>query len=211
MIVLISIWMFILGLLVGRGTAPVRFDMEKIQAELTALKNTAIQKEMHRYRIRPEAEQKTQLDFYNDLKAPADQVPLHIPEPKPPQLSVEIEDLPARKAALPPPARHKISLKKSTREGQAAPPAPKPEAAAAAPQNARYTIQVASLKDKAEAQKIVVQLKKKGYPAYRALGKIPGKGVWFRVRVGGYASKTDALDTLRRLKQNNFNAIVIRR
>ena len=84
LIVLISIWMFILGVLVGRGTAPVRFDMEKIQEELAALKDSALQKEMRRYRIHPEAPQKPQLDFYDVLKAPPDKVPLHMPTGKPP-------------------------------------------------------------------------------------------------------------------------------
>jgi cell division septation protein DedD len=211
MIVLISIWMFILGVMVGRGTAPVRFDMEKIQEELAALKNSAIQKEMQRYRIKPEEEKKPQLHFYNDLKAPADKVPLHIPKakpPEPPQERREQSEIPAQKPAeSPPPARHKVSLKKSTRD-HASPPK---KTVAAAPKNAKYTIQVASLKDKAEAQKMVAQLKKKGYPAYRALGKIPGKGVWYRVRVGGYPSKAEALPMLRRLKQQQFNAIVIRK
>ena len=34
----VSIWMFVLGIFVGRGTAPVKFDIEKLQKELVALK-----------------------------------------------------------------------------------------------------------------------------------------------------------------------------
>ena len=221
LIVLISIWMFILGVLVGRGTAPVRFDMEKIQEELAALKDSALQKEMRRYRIHPEEPQKPQLDFYDVLKAPPDKVPLHMPKggpPPPPQAAPQA--LPPQAPAEPPPdretasqSREKISLKKKTR---LAAPVPAARVAAspkkpAAPPNARYTIQVASLKDKAEAQKMVARLQKKGYPAYQVLGKIPGKGIWYRVRVGGYERRETAAATLRRLKQMKYNAIVIRK
>jgi cell division protein FtsN len=202
-----------LGLLVGRGTAPVQFDMEKIQEELADLKKSAIQKEMRRYRIHPQEEVKPQLDFYDALKVPADKAPLQIPKPKPPQRKTprkiaKKEAPPPSPSAAPTPAKEKTSLKKSSR-GVAA-PRPKKNRATA-PKNAKFTIQVASLKNKTEAQKIVAQLQKKGYPAYRALGKVPGKGIWYRVRVGGYQTKTEAVATLRRLKRSKFNGIVIRK
>ena len=38
LIFFVSIWMFILGVFVGRGTAPVQFDIEELQKELAALK-----------------------------------------------------------------------------------------------------------------------------------------------------------------------------
>jgi len=41
----ISAWMFVLGVLVGRGTAPVQFDIEALQKELIALKESIIKQE----------------------------------------------------------------------------------------------------------------------------------------------------------------------
>ena len=183
------------------------------------MKDSALQEEMRRYRIHPEESQKPQLDFYDVLKAPPDKVPLHMPKgkpPAPPEATPQILP-PQAPAALPPEGeaasrtREKISLKKKTRSGAPSPAArvvPPPKKTAAAPR-AMYTIQVASLKEKNEAQKMVAQLKKKGYPAYQVLGKIPGKGIWYRVRVGGYDHKEDAAATLRQLKQHKYKAIVI--
>ncbi|MDP7417006.1 MAG: hypothetical protein QF888_03315, partial [Desulfobacterales bacterium] len=34
----VAAWMFFLGILVGRGTAPVKFNIEKLQKKLAALK-----------------------------------------------------------------------------------------------------------------------------------------------------------------------------
>jgi purine-cytosine permease-like protein len=48
---LVSLWMFVLGLLVGRGTAPVRFDIHKLQKELAGLKKATMDKTTQRYRI----------------------------------------------------------------------------------------------------------------------------------------------------------------
>ena len=62
-------WMFILGVLVGRGTAPVKFDIEKLQKELVALKEAVMKKELRRYKIDSNVkDNKTTLDFYNTLK-----------------------------------------------------------------------------------------------------------------------------------------------
>jgi len=45
LIIFVSAWMFVLGVLVGRDTVPVKFDIEKLQKELVALKEAVIRKE----------------------------------------------------------------------------------------------------------------------------------------------------------------------
>ena len=44
----ISAWMFALGILVGRGTAPVRFDIHQLQKELAELKKKTLKEELRR-------------------------------------------------------------------------------------------------------------------------------------------------------------------
>ena len=69
LIFFVSAWMFILGIIVGRGTAPVRFDIEKLKKELAALKETNIKQQEKRYKIHRDAgSDKTDLRFYEDLK-----------------------------------------------------------------------------------------------------------------------------------------------
>jgi cell division protein FtsN len=55
----------------------------------------------------------------------------------------------------------------------------------------------------------VVALKKKGFHAYRAIGKVPGKGIWYRVRVGEYKSRVSARYTLNKLKKAGLKPIVV--
>ncbi|HJV35651.1 SPOR domain-containing protein, partial [Geomonas sp.] len=85
----------------------------------------------------------------------------------------------------------------------AAAPAPAPEGApAAAPEAAkasekgasstRYTVQIASYRDKKEADAAQAKLAAKGVAAYLVESKVPDKGVWYRIRVGKHLSKAEA-------------------
>jgi cell division septation protein DedD len=74
-----------------------------------------------------------------------------------------------------------------------------------------FTIQVASVRDSRDADKLVNKLKKEGYPAYRSIGKIPGKGIWYRVRVGYFKNRTEAGFTLKRLKKEKIEAVIVQR
>jgi cell division septation protein DedD len=70
---------------------------------------------------------------------------------------------------------------------------------------------VSSLKDSGIADKLVSQLKKGGYPAYRSIGKVPGKGIWYRVRVGNFNNRFEAGPMLQRLKKEKIDAIIVQR
>lgn len=62
-------WMFVLGILVGRGTAPVQFDIKKLHEELASLKAAVIKKERLRFKIDSGAAgHRTDMDFYEGLK-----------------------------------------------------------------------------------------------------------------------------------------------
>ena len=64
-----SAWMFGLGIVVGRGTAPIRFDIEKLQKELALLRETGIMKELRKYKIGSGAgRHTTEMGFYETLK-----------------------------------------------------------------------------------------------------------------------------------------------
>jgi cell division protein FtsN len=68
---------------------------------------------------------------------------------------------------------------------------------------------VAALKAAKDADRLVAQLKKKGYPAYRTISKVQGKGIWFRVRVGKYNDRADARITLQKLKKAGMKPIIV--
>jgi DedD protein len=204
-------WMFVLGIFVGRETVPVRFDIEKLQNELAALKEKVVKKELDQYKIDSNADvTKTKMKFYETLKKTGreDRLNSHMVKQKKkafPEKSASLlkDNMPVHSAG---------STRKDTESGFKKPTQDTPVAVAKqAPAGKNVTIQVASLKVARDADKLVSKLKKEGYPAYRTIGKIPGKGVWFRVRVGYFKNRTEAGLMLKRLKKEKIEAVIVQR
>ena len=72
-----------------------------------------------------------------------------------------------------------------------------------------YTIQVAAFKSDRDADNLVAELKQKGFSAYRAIGKVPGKGIWYRVRIGEFNNKAEAGSTIAKLKTAGKKPILV--
>jgi cell division protein FtsN len=70
-------------------------------------------------------------------------------------------------------------------------------------------IQVASVQDIKAAEQMVAKLQAQGMQAYWVAGDVAGKGTWYRVRVGSFASKTEATEALNRLAQNNIKGMIL--
>ncbi len=68
------------------------------------------------------------------------------------------------------------------------------------PKKTVYTVQVASLKKKEDAQKMVTMLRKKGYPVYMVPAMVGGV-VYYRVRVGEYRSASEAMKIKEKLEK----------
>lgn len=190
----VAAWMFILGILVGRGTAPMQFDTQALQKELAALRDSMVKKERDAVEkaIRGEDE-KAALGFYEALKKDRADTRVQArmqsePRPRPSTPTphkTRAALMPKKKPAAVKPAARKASGKSS--------PAPA--------RKGKLTIQVAALKDAEAAQRIVANLKKDGYPAYLSRQVIAGKGLWFRVRVGRYTDDKQADRDMARLKR----------
>jgi DedD protein len=185
---LISGCMFTVGVLVGRGNAPVEFDIQKLQNEIAALKAKEKRAEAARYKIEP--------GFYEALKKPVETTP---PPPvktaakKPPEAPV----IKKKAAAKPAPddSRDRRAAEKAIRElGGSDKP---------------LTIQVSSLKDHALALRTEKALKAAGYNAYIITAMVPGKGVWHRVRLGAFADKKEAAPVLKQLKSEGRHPILM--
>lgn len=204
-------WMFVLGIFVGRETVPVRFDIEKLQNELAALKERVVKKELDQYKIDSNADAtKTKMKFYETLKKTGKEDSLNNPMLKQTKKSFPEKSASLSKDNMPAPGD--ASTRKDTKSGFKKPTQDTPAAVAKpAPAGKNVTIQVASLKEARDADKLVSQLKKEGYPAYRTIGKIPGKGVWFRVRVGYFKNRTEAGLMLKRLKKEKIEAVIVQR
>ncbi|MEA1949459.1 MAG: SPOR domain-containing protein [Thermodesulfobacteriota bacterium] len=193
-------WMFVLGIFVGRGTVPVRFDIEKLENELAALKEAVIKKEFDRYKLdSASADNKTQMEFYDALKNTGEEESLKedIPQNKP---------TPLPKKAVSKTKKTLVSKKTATTRKE------KPVISITpVKDNKNFTIQVAALKDLKVADNLVAKLKKRGYPAYRSIGKIPGKGIFYRIRIGYFKNRAEASVTFNRLKKEKIKSIIVQR
>ncbi len=62
-------WMFAVGVLVGRGTAPIKFDISELRRKLEIAREYIKEKEQGRPLEEPESiKDKTDLDFYEALR-----------------------------------------------------------------------------------------------------------------------------------------------
>jgi len=56
----------------------------------------------------------------------------------------------------------------------------------------RFLVQIASYRDKQEAEAVLAKLSAKGVAAYLVESKVKEKGVWYRLRVGRHLSRQEA-------------------
>ena len=214
---LLCAWMFVLGVLVGRDTAPIKFDLKELQQKLT---DSGQKEKAGNQGIAPGDPQavkdKTKLGFYERL--PGDQKNTTVPELK----KQPGDNQKAKPAIRQPAASKKPAPKAVAKKVQPQKPAPKTKEKEqkkvstagtkkpTAPTGAVYTVQAAAFKNAEDADQLVARLKQKGFPAYRALGKVPEKGIWFRIRIGKYNSRAEASQTLNKLKKLGFKPIIVK-
>jgi cell division septation protein DedD len=94
--------------------------------------------------------------------------------------AVRVDPAPAKKELPAPPAAMAVAP-------------PEPDELPAPPKNVgKYTVQLGALQSRAEALQLVTRSSVAGLRAYVAEAKLPGKGVWYRVRVGAFSDKVSA-------------------
>ena len=226
-------WLFFLGVIVGRGLVPLPFEPDDLEAELVAQRaeETAIaearlkqgaQEGLPEEPLRIQDLRKPQVDtqvreiprasipgpdglLLKKRRVPPKKRPL--PKVQPPSQSS------AKTAALEPfsPKAGKVAKAKDSSAKPAPPPTTDGVAAAVAGMKARFTLQVASVRDPAAAERIVRKLQQAGLPAYQTASS-PGKnGRWYRVRVGAYETRKAAEAALGKFKGSHYEPIVIQR
>lgn len=115
---------------------------------------------------------------------PAKPTPPPPPAPKPAP-TVAAAAAPAPPAA--PPAKPPAPEKPKQNEAQAASAVPP------ASSSGHFTLQISSFQDRAEADALVAKLGSGGYRPFVIMSDVPDKGTFFRVRLGDFPSRNDAL------------------
>jgi len=92
------------------------------------------------------------------------------------------------------------------RSGPSQLPKPAPTAPPVAPpvNRGNLTVQIGSFNDQAQANERAARLKSGGADARVVRADIPGKGTWYRVQVGGFASREEATSYGNQLKAKNL-------
>ena len=229
LVVFIAGWMFVLGILVGRGAAPLSLNTHPLGKELAERKAIMVQKEQATVEAQASGKggQKPELGFYEALKeakpetglkvkampgkskkAAAAQAPRPVPKkPQAPKPKAVVENRPPHKineSSKPEAAAEPETLAKL----QPLPPAA-PTESVPADAKSRFTIQVAAFKELAGAEHLVADLRRRGYPAYQIRAQLNDKAVWYRVRVGAFGNKTAAGGMLKKLNADGIKGMAV--
>ena len=195
-------WMFVLGILVGRGTAPVQFDIENLKKDIKEELKAAIEKEKEEKKGaesyttgQTSSDGKQNLEFYEDLKSTKDTTG-----------SIKMDKESINEVPLKEPEPVKVTEPVKVEEKIAVEPEPSLTENVSVPV---FTVQTSSGKDKKGVEKTVKTLINKGYPAYMTMSEIPGKGTWYRVRVGEFKDRKEAEKVLSRLSKDKIKGIIV--
>lgn len=172
---LLFVLVFSAGVRVGQNLA------KKPMLTLSALPGPVVKKKVEA--VRPEAK-----------KAPSPPVPLVDVQPKAPVVAAPSIPAPVPKVEtkVKEPTPPERVAKVESKTTKALPPKEEAKVAKPPAKKASLTLQVSSHKDVETAQKIVDQLKKKGFDAFFTTVDLKAKGQWHRVRVGKYADQATA-------------------
>jgi cell division protein FtsN len=195
----VSVWIFLLGVIVGRGMSPVRFDLSHAKPDWQTTRTipkppTTAQKRS------AQMPQRSDFDFHDELRKKKTY------ERRPEETAGQT----GKKPGQPEQKTRQPLLKKKNQTKNAASVKPPPPSPPVAPSQGRYTIQVASMKDAGAADDMVKKLRKKGFPAFKTMGRLTDKSVWYRVRVGRFETQKQAQQKLNVLKKDFRGAMLVK-
>ncbi|MDA3918512.1 MAG: SPOR domain-containing protein [Deltaproteobacteria bacterium] len=205
--------MFFLGIIVGRGNSPVKFDTQKFQKRLETI--------AHDFGAQKKIPDKIDLKFYDVLDRPELEEDASNNKSKAKGKIVEI--LP-KKEVVTNSILMKTSKKKETFkkgeikiQGKNRPEVKKSfekrDKKKIIPQKipqGNYTVQIAAYKDFKDAVTEMAILEKKGISSYRIKGSKNGV-TWYRVRSGSFADFDKATEFKKKLEKIKINSIIIKR
>ena len=206
----IAAWMFGMGVMVGRETAPVRFDLDQLKKTLESLQRAPREPLKNAPPVEStEMKEKTKLDFYEVLPKNREDAEVNLPKPTPHgTASTKVEppaqartDKPSTLPAAPPAPK--------TEKPAPVPASPPPPAPAAAAPGQAFTVQVSAVKSEEEARRTVDRLRQRGYAAHVETTAMPDKSTWYRVRMGEFPTKESARGTVDRLQKDGFGSMVV--
>jgi cell division septation protein DedD len=190
-------WMFAFGILIGRGIPLVSSDDISLQGHLMRYLGLGKQADQQ---PQPQAQESFDspqkmlqaLDYYADLTqsdVPTAPTLRHVPTLPAPPAKQPPAEAPSAKAKAARDQAQPSQEPKNTVPQQASLPEPGPPGTG----SEHFTLLVSSLKDAENAQKLVDQLRSKGYSPRIETLNLGGSGRWNRVLIGFFKNREEAL------------------
>jgi hypothetical protein len=190
------LWMFLLGLFVGKGITPANINFTEIKKRMMAEGIWPGSGETGRQETPPPSTTTKRkiplkdLEFYEKL---AKKKEAQLQKPAVAQTPPKEKPATTLAAKSPPPAQQQ---NKSSEQQK--------------PSTARFTVQLASFKDLSSAKKFAARFRGLKHKATIREVELSGKGRWYRVQVGKLASREDATALANQLaKKYQLHAFVI--
>jgi len=187
------VWIFVLGILVGRGFFPGKVTtISDLRAQIQRLQEMVTRKSSKEMESIKKSEPDPKLVFYEKLSSKRDEAKKdrqiekkrEIPKKKQPQKKIETPKKPRLE-------------KKKKKETKVPVKPPKPLT-----DDIQYTVQVASFDDKSKADKMIKKLIDEGLPAYHYEAKVKGK-IYYRIRCGRFMNRKEATIYAGKLAREN--------
>jgi cell division septation protein DedD len=182
-------WIFVLGVLVGRGFLPgANTAIADLKAQVTKLQEMVARNK--RVDQKPQAKEDidSKLGFYDKLESKKEDKRKPFPEFPPEPAKSE--------KAVKPPDTTVADVKADIAKKEAS--AKKQDTAKSASLPFRYVIQIAAVDDKVKAEDMVRKLSSRGVDAYLQEAVVKGK-TYYRVRCGRFLTKEEASGYAQRL------------
>ncbi len=197
LVVVLLVWAFVLGLLVGQGSLLGPEQMAWLSRQVARMPGVGAWFDRGPAE-REDTLRQPRLSFYQKLERTGR-------EPAP---SGKAQPAPKGKAAAPA-GRPQKAAEPQHRQGPPAKKAQEPPAPQPGP--GQYTVQVASLNDQGQAEAMAMRLREAGLPAYVRKAQVEGVGIRYRVRVGSYSDLDQAQGAAGRIRlQQRLAAYVTR-
>jgi len=196
-------WMFALGVLVGRGLLPgADSALTELKTRVAKIQETAGKSKRGETESQPKETIDETLAFYERLESKKEEAKKS--EHRGAISKNGAGQAPAGQAKVESPRKDAPAGVERPRAGAAGLPAAPPEGKGA------YTVQLASLEDRAKAEIMVRNLLSKGHDAYSYEVRLQGK-TYYRVRCGRFATRAEADKYAEGLfRTTNIRGLVIR-
>ena len=115
------------------------------------------------------------------------------PKPEPVKVAAKPEPVKGKVEETPVPTRTAArdgGMKEAIARAQQLPAAPPRPAEAV--KGGAFTLQLSAFQTRPDADRFAARLRDRGYAPYILAAEVPGKGTWYRVRMGSFASKEAA-------------------